>query len=125
MYHHQSGFGVGTDRQKGFHTLFLIEWRRRGITNPEMARRLGRSPSLVNKIKGGRAPLTGLLIDQLAEILEINVVRAYFAVEILKEPMIYFDPVFDASINKTMALYAALLADYRGQTGSGQDESVA
>lgn len=125
MYHQQSGFEAGADRQKGFHTLFLIEWKRQGITNPEMARRLGRSASLVNKIKGGRAPLTGVLIDQLADILEINVVRAYFAVEILKEPMIYFDPAFNASINKTMTLYATVLADFRAQSGPGQDESVA
>lgn len=115
MYHQGKAFAVSADRQRGFLTLFREEWRRRGLTNPEVANRLGRSLSLVVKIKAGRTPLTGHLIDQLAEILEIDVIRAFFAVDILNEPMIYFDPVFLQSLNKTMTLYEGMLTDYRAQ----------
>lgn len=115
MHHEGKAFAVSTDRQRGFLILFKEEWKRRGLTNPEVANRLGRSLSLVVKIKAGRSPLTGHLIDQLAEILEIDVIAAYFAIDILNEPMIYFDPAFLSALNKTMSLYEDVLSTYRAQ----------
>jgi transcriptional regulator with XRE-family HTH domain len=121
MYHQGKAFAVSADRQRGFLTLFREEWRRRGLTNPQVAARLGRSLSLVVKIKAGRTPLTGHLIDQLVEILEIDVVRAFFAVDILNEPMIYFEPVLVQSLNKTMVMYEAILTAYRAQQDALDD----
>ena len=63
------------------------------------------------------------LIDQLAEILEIDVVGAFFAVDILNEPMIYFDPVFLQSLNKTMVMYEGMLTTYRAQQDAPEDDA--
>lgn len=52
-------------RQECFRRLFLHEWRRRRITNKEMARRLGRSLSLINKIKACNAAVTPVIHNQL------------------------------------------------------------
>lgn len=124
MYHQNKQFAVTAERQQGFLTLFREEWRRKGLKNPEVATRLGRSLSLVVKLKSGRVNLTAQLIDQLAEILEIDVVGAFFAVDILNEPMIYFDPLFVQSLHRTMTLYEGMLDEYRALQSSGKAPEV-
>ena len=81
-------------RQECFRRLFLHEWRRRRITNKEMARRLGRSLSLINKIKACNAAVTPVIHNQLVAVLEIDIDVASFAIDILGKPELYFDPGF-------------------------------
>ena len=50
----------------------MAEWRLKKVTNAEMARRLGKSLSLVNKIRAGQTPFTGRLIDQFVDILPVS-----------------------------------------------------
>ena len=89
----------------------MAEWRLKKVTNAEMARRLGKSLSLVNKIRAGQTPFTGRLTDQFVDILQIDPVRAYIAVDILHEPMVYDSPRFATAVTESLEYFSAILSD--------------
>lgn len=111
MYHQSTKASVCEDRQQRLHALFMAEWCLKKVTNAEMARRLGKSLSLVNKIRAGQTPFTGRLIDQFVDILQIDPVRAYIAVDILHEPMVYYSPRFATAVTKSLEYFSAILSD--------------
>ena len=53
-----------------YYPLIIEQWNRRGVTNVEMARRLGKSVSLIGKVKSGRASFTAAMQIRVMEILE-------------------------------------------------------
>ena len=55
-----------------YYPLIIEQWNRRGVTNVEMARRLGKSVSLIGKVKSGRASFTAAMQIRVMEILEID-----------------------------------------------------
>ena len=78
-----------------YYPLIIEQWNRRGVTNVEMARRLGKSVSLIGKVKSGRASFTAAMQIRVMEILEIDRQRAFLAAVWMKTPLAYFDDSFD------------------------------
>ena len=97
---------------EGYRALFVEEWRRKRISNVDMARSLGKSVSLVNKLKAGRVPLTSRLVDQFVAVLGIDPTRALFAVGILGNYLYYFDPQFIQSFPKAILLCQEFVEQY-------------
>ncbi|RYE97924.1 MAG: hypothetical protein EOO77_38150, partial [Oxalobacteraceae bacterium] len=59
--------GQNQERMNRYRLLFVEEWRRQRFTNAQMAKRLGKSLSLTNKLKAGTTPLTAPVIDKFVE----------------------------------------------------------
>lgn len=78
-----------------YYPLIIEQWNRRGVTNVEMARRLGKSVSLIGKVKSGRASFTAAMQIRVMEILEIDRQRAFLTAVWMKTPLAYFDDSFD------------------------------
>lgn len=100
------------ERLDRYRKLFVEEWRRQRITNVDMACRLGRSLSLVNKLKKGSTPLTGPIIDQFIRILGIDPIRAMFAVDIAQSHMSYFDPKFQSACTTAISFFDQVAVEF-------------
>ena len=100
------------ERQDRFRRLFVEEWRRQRITNVDMAKRLGRSLSLTNKLKAGTTPLTGPIIDQFVQVLGIDPIRAMFAVDIALSHLSYFDPKFQSACTTALSFFEKITVEF-------------
>ena len=90
--------------------LVLVEaWRRKCISNRDVEVYIGRGPSLVSKIKNGRAPLNSKIFHQLIDLFALDRARLFMAVEIAGDGMLYFDPTFRNAAYASVCVMQALL----------------
>lgn len=84
-------------------------WRRNGMTNKQVAMATGRGPSLISKVKNGRANICADLRHQLIDLFEIDRVRLFMAIEMVGNGMLYFDPAFKHVCHASMCFVQELL----------------
>ena len=90
--------------------LVLTEaWRRNGMTNKEIALATGKGPSLISKVKNGRANICASFRHQLIDLFELDRVRLFIAIEIAGKGMLYFDPTFKHVCHASMCFVQELL----------------
>lgn len=104
--------GQNQERMNRYRLLFVEEWRRQRFTNAQMAKRLGKSLSLTNKLKAGTTPLTAPVIDKFVEVLGINPIRAMFAVDIAMSHMSYFDPAFQSACTTALTFFDQVMVEF-------------
>ncbi len=93
------------------HRLIIVEaWRRQGMKNAEVAAFLGRSVSLVSKIRNGRLPITARIVNQMIDLLCLDRTRLYLAIEVAHDGALYFDPTFRNVCYATMGFLHELRA---------------
>lgn len=109
--------GQNQERMNRYRLLFVEEWRRQRFTNVEMARLLGKSLSLTNKLKAGTTPLTAPIIDRFVEVLGIDPIRAMFAVDIALSHTCYFEPGFQSACTTAIKFFDQVMVEFGYKRG--------
>lgn len=85
---------VRAERLEAYRKVIVEAWHRKGLKNTEVSAYTGRGPSLISKIKNGRAPICSRISNQLIDLLELDRARLFLAIEVAGNGALYFDPAF-------------------------------
>lgn len=104
--------------QLRLHALLVMEWRKSGISINMMASRLGKSESMVKKMKAGTSPISPKTFDQFVSILGLDPVRMFFSAFVLEDVKAYYSPIVAEKLVTTMQIFGPILEDAALSDGS-------
>lgn len=124
--------GIDNSWRDGFRKICNHKIADSNLTREELATALGVSSAYFSNMMNGRRPINKRREKQLAKILEIDLLRAFIAIEFLQKPDDYEEPmiVFAASLccavlDKAQHLQAAREGKYIATVSPHQLEGVA
>lgn len=95
--------------QLRLHALLLMEWRRSGISIAKMAAHLGKSQSLVKKMKSSTTPVSARTFNQIVAILGLDPIRMYHAAFVMEDIKGYYAPDAMIEIDRSLTRLRPLL----------------
>lgn len=109
-------------RLAAYQAVLIEAWRRKAISNTEVATAIGRCTSLVSKLRTGRVPICSRVGNHLIDLLEMDRTRLFLAVEVAGDGRLYFDPAFRNACYATTGFLNTILgelAEHNGQERRG------